>query len=78
MSTLNIALALAIICVLIAVTASALNAIAVAQSKTEVQRYNLTHGSAIKFGGSDTDYGIIYVVMPPGKKAFPAELVPVD
>jgi hypothetical protein len=74
MSTLNIALALAVICVLIAVTASALNAIAVAQSKAEVQRYNLTHGPAIKFGGSDTEY----VVMPPGKKAFPAELVPVD
>jgi hypothetical protein len=63
---------------LIGVTASALNAIAIADSKIEAQRYNLTHGSATKFGGSAPDYGIVHVVMPPGKKALPAELVPVD
>jgi hypothetical protein len=77
MSTLNIALALAVMCVLIAVTASALNAIVVAQSKTEVQRYNLIHGSAAKFRGSALDYGIPHVAMPNGKKTFPPELVPV-
>jgi hypothetical protein len=75
MSTLNIALALAVICVLIALTASALKAIA--QSKTEVQRYNLTQGSAAKSGGSAPDYGVVHVAVPPGKKPFPAELVPV-
>ena len=74
MSTLNIALALAVICVLIALTASALKAIA--QSKTEVQRY-ITQGSAAKSGGSAPDYGVVHVAVPPGKKPFPAELVPV-
>jgi hypothetical protein len=77
MRSLNIALlALAVTCVLIAVTASAINAIAVAEIKPEAQRYNLTHGSAAK-ARSATDYGIFYVAVPPGKKAFPAELVPV-
>ena len=78
MGQLNIALiALAVTCVLIAVTASALNAIAISQSETEPQRNNLTHGSAAKFRGSTAHYGI-HVTMPKGKKAFPAELVPVD
>ena len=76
---LNIALiALAVTCVLIAVTASALNAIAISQSETEPQRNNLTHGSAAKFHGGASHYGIVHVAMPKGKKAFPAELVPVD
>jgi len=79
MRSLNIALvALAVTCVLIAVTASAINAIAIAEIKTEAQRYNLTHGSAAKFGGSAPEDGVVRVAVPPGKKAFPAELVPVD
>jgi hypothetical protein len=70
---LNIALiALAVTCVL------ALNAIAISQSETGPQRNNLTHGSAAKFRGSASHYGIVHVAMPKGKKAFPAELVPVD
>jgi hypothetical protein len=78
MRPLNIALlALAVICVLIAVTASALNAIAISQSETGPQRNNLTHGSPAKFRGSVSHQGI-HVTMPKGKKAFPAELVPVD
>ena len=70
--------ALAVTCVLIAVTASALNVMDAAQIKTEAQRYNLTHGSAAKFGGSTPAYGIPHVAMPKGKKIFPPELVPVD
>ena len=78
MGSLSIALvALAVTCVSIAVTASALNAIAISQSETEPQRYNLTHGSAAKLRGSAPDYGFLHVAMPKGKKAFPAELVPV-
>jgi hypothetical protein len=65
--------ALAVTCVLIAVTASAMNAIAI----TEAQRNNLTHGSAAQFGGSAPGHGIVRVAVPPGQKAFPAELVPV-
>jgi hypothetical protein len=71
-------LALAVTCVLIAVTASALNVIDVPQIKTEAQQYNLTHGPAAKFGGSTPVYGIPHVAMPKGKKTFPPELVPVD
>jgi hypothetical protein len=79
MQPLTIALvALAVACVAVAVTASALNAIAISQIETEPQRYNLTHGSAAKFGGSEPGYGTVRVTVPPGKKAFPAELVPVD
>ena len=79
MGPLKIALvALAGTCVLIAVTASALNVIDVAQIKTEAQRYNLTHGSAAKSRGSATDYGVGRIAVPPGMKTFPAELVPVD
>jgi hypothetical protein len=75
--SLNIALvALAVTCASVAVTASALNAIAISQSKTEPQRNNPSHGSAAKFRGGD--YGIVHVTMPKGMKAFPAELVPVD
>jgi hypothetical protein len=75
MGPLSIALvASAVTCVSIAVTASALNAIAISQSETEPQRNNLTHGSAAKFRGRD--HGIVHVAMPKGKKAFPAELVP--
>jgi hypothetical protein len=78
MRHLNIALvALAVTCVLIAVTASAINAIAIGEIKTEPQPYNLTHGSA-KFGGSEPGYGTLRVTVPPGKKTFPPELVPVD
>jgi len=74
MGQLTIAvIALAVMSVVIALTASALNAID--QSETEGQRYNLTHGSA-KF--SVPSYGIVHVTMPKGKKAFPAELVPMD
>jgi len=65
--------ALAVLSVSIAITASALNAIAISQSQTEPRRNNLTHGSAAKF-----HYGIVHVAMPKGKKAFPTELVPVD
>ena len=57
--------------VAIAVTASALNAIAISQRETETRRNDLTHGSAVH-------YGIVHVTMPKGKKAFPPELVPVD
>ena len=79
MGQLNVAIvALAVTCVSVAVTASALNAIAVSQSETEPQRYSLTHGSAAKLRGSAPDYGIDLVAMPKGKKAFPADLVPVD
>jgi hypothetical protein len=79
MRHLNIALvALAVTCVLIAVTASAINAIAIGEIKTEAQRYNLTHGSAAKFGGSEPGYGTVRVTVPPGNKTFPPELVPVD
>ena len=68
--------ALAVIGVSIAVTASALNAIAIFQSETESRRNNPTHTLA-KFRGGTLDYGIPYVAMPKGKKAFPPELVPV-
>jgi hypothetical protein len=57
-------------------TASAINAIAVAENKPEAQQYSLTHGFAAK-ARSAPDYGMVYVAMAPGKKAFPAELVPV-
>jgi len=78
MGPLNMALvALAITWVLIVVAAPAINAIAVATIKPEAQRYNLIHGSAVKFGGSEPGYGV-RVAVPPGQKAFPAELVPVD
>jgi hypothetical protein len=69
--------ALAITSVGIAVTASALNAIAISQSETEARRNNLTNGSAESFRGSAPSYGIVHVTMPKGKKAFPPELVPV-
>jgi len=75
---LTIALvALAVTCVLVAVTASAINAIAIAEIRPEAQRYNLTHGSAAKSGGSAPHYGVVHVAVPPGKKLLPAELVPV-
>ena len=78
MGPLNIALvALAITWVLIVVTAPAINAIAVGKIKPEAQRYNLIHGSAPKFGGSEPSYGV-RIAVPPGQKAFPADLVPVD
>jgi hypothetical protein len=80
MRPLNITIilvALAITCVVIAVTASAINAIAIGEIKTEAQQYNLTHGSAAKPRGSEPGYGV-RVAVPPGQKAFPAELVPVD
>ena len=78
MGPLNIALvALAITCVLIVVTASALNSIAIAQSKTEAQQNTLTRGPAAKLGGNAPDYGIVHVAVPTGKRPFPAELVPV-
>jgi hypothetical protein len=70
--------ALAVTCVLIAVTVSTLNAIDVAEIKTEAQQYNLTPGSAVKPGGSEPGYGVGRIAVPPGMKAFPAELVPVD
>jgi hypothetical protein len=76
MQPLTIALvALAVACVSIAITASALNAIAISRSETEPQRYNLIHGSAA-FRGSAPAYGIVHVTMPKGKKTFPPELVP--
>jgi hypothetical protein len=79
MRPLNIALvALALTCVSITVTASALNAIAISQSRAEPQRNDLAHGSAATFRGSASHYGILHVAMPKGKKAFSAELVPVD
>jgi hypothetical protein len=65
--------ALAVISVSIAITASAFNAIAISQS--EPRRDNLTQSA--KFRGSATDYGIPHVAMPKGKQAFPLELVPV-
>jgi hypothetical protein len=72
MGPLNIALAaLAITWVLIVVTAPGAKII------PEAQRYNLIHGSAPKFGGSEPSYGV-RIAVPPGQKAFPAELVPVD
>ena len=74
----SILVALAITCVVIAVTASAINAIAIGEIKTEAQQYNLTHGPAAKFGGSTPVYGIPHVAMLKGKKTFPPELVPVD
>ena len=78
MGNFKIALiALAITCVSVAITASALNGLTISQSETEPQGYNLTHGSA-KVGRNPPSYGIVHVTMPKGKKAFPAELVPVD
>src|SRR5262245_44900509 len=61
--TIAVVAALAVTCVLTAVTASAISAIAVAEIRPEAQRYNLTHGSA--------------VALPPGKNPFAIELVPV-
>jgi hypothetical protein len=58
--------ALAVTGVAIAITASALNAIATSESKTEPR------GSAAMF-----HYGIPHVAMPKGKNTFPPELVPV-
>lgn len=69
--------ALTVTSVAMAITASALNAIAISQSETESRRNTLTHGSAANFRGSTPDYGIPYVTMPKGKKTFPPELVPV-
>ena len=63
--------ALAVISVAIAITASALNGIAISKGETEPRRKNLTHGSAVH-------YGIVHVTMPKGKKEFPPELVPMD
>jgi hypothetical protein len=63
--------ALAVIGVAIAITASALNNIAISKSETEPRRNDRTHGSAVH-------YGIVHVTMPKGKKTFPPELVPVD
>ena len=60
--------ALVVISVAIAITASALNAIAISQKETR----------PAKFYGSAPDYGIPHVAMPKGKKTFPPELVPVD
>jgi hypothetical protein len=79
MQPLTIALvaALVVTCVLTAVTASAISAIAVAEIRPEAQRYNLTHGSAAKSGGSTPHYGVVHVALPPGKKPFAIELVPV-
>jgi len=75
---LHIALAaLTITGVLIVVTGPAINAISVAKIKPEAQRYNLIHGSTPKFGGTEPSYGV-RIAVPPGQKAFPAELVPVD
>jgi hypothetical protein len=70
-------IALAVISVSIAITASALNAIAISQSETEPRRNNLTHGSAANFRGSAPAYGVVHVPMAKGKKTFPPELVPV-
>jgi hypothetical protein len=70
--------ALAVTSVSIAITASALNAIAISKSETESRRNDLTHGSAANFRGSAPAYGIVHVSMPKGKKTFPPELVPVD
>jgi hypothetical protein len=64
-------IALVVLSVAIAITASALNAIS--QSETESRRNDLTHGSTAKF-----HYGIAHVAMPKGNKTFPPELVPVD
>jgi hypothetical protein len=64
--------ALAITSVSIAITASALNAIAISKSETEPRRNNLAHGSAVKF-----HYSIVHVAMPKGQKTFPPELMPV-
>jgi hypothetical protein len=70
MRHLNIALVtLAVTCVLIAVTASAINAIAIGEIKTVAQRYNLTHGSAAKFGGSEPGYGTVRVTVSPCHRA---------
>jgi hypothetical protein len=66
--------ALAITSVSIAITASALNAIAISQSETEPRWNSLTHASA---RGSAPAYGVVHVTMPKGKKTFPPELVPV-
>ena len=65
--------ALAVVSVAIAITASALNSIANSQSETEPRKNILTHATAPKF-----HYGIVHVTMPKGKKTFPPELLPVD
>jgi len=65
--------ALVLTSVAIAITASALNAIATSKSENEPGRNDLTHGSPAKF-----HYGIVHVTMPKDKKTFPPELVPVD
>ena len=66
--------ALAVIIVSIAITASALNTIAISKSETEPQRNSLTHASD---RGRAPAYGIVHVTMPKAKKVFPPELVPV-
>ena len=79
MGNLNIALvALVVTSVSVAVTASALNAIAISQSETEPQRYNLTHESVAKLRGSAAPYDVVHITMPKAKSALPPELVPVD
>ena len=65
--------ALAVVSVAIAITASALNSIANSQSETEPRKNILTQGTAPKF-----HYGIVHVTMPKGTKTFPPELLPVD
>jgi hypothetical protein len=64
--------ALVVISVAIAITASALNAIAISQKETRPDK------PTAKFYSSAPDYGIPHVAMPKGKKTFPPELVPVD
>jgi hypothetical protein len=64
-------IALAVLCVAIAITASALNAIAISQKETRPDNRTAKFYSA-------PDYGIPHVAMPKGKKTFPPELVPVD
>jgi hypothetical protein len=63
--------ALAVLIVSIAITASVLNGIAISQSETEPRRNTVTHASPAKFRGSTLDYGIPHVAMPKGKKTFP-------
>jgi hypothetical protein len=63
-------------CVLIAVTVSTLNAIDVAEIKTDAQQYNLTPGSAAKPGGSELGYGVGSIAVPPGRHVHCESLCP--
>jgi hypothetical protein len=59
--------ALAVISVSIAITASAVNTIAISKSETEPQRNSLTHASD---RGRAPAYGIVHVTMPKPRRYF--------